>query len=53
MFKDLIEDVYDMTIDFFDGIVTSVIRGFLFITSPLWVIPYAIYRNRKEDPEDE
>ena len=45
--RDIIEDVYDTTIDFLDRTVRAVVRGFLFITSPLWVIPYKIFRDRK------
>lgn len=41
---DILEDVYDTSED----LVEIVLKFFAFLTIPLWVIPYLIYKKREE-----
>ncbi len=50
--REIVEEVYDLVFDFFDDLVYYAVKGFLIITSPFWVIPYMIYLDKKEDPEE-
>lgn len=50
--REIIEDVYEFTCNFYDALLCMVVKGFLIITSPLWVIPYGLITKRKGAPEE-
>ena len=50
---EIIEEAYQAIIRLYTSFVSFILVIIILITSPIWVIPYAIYRNKKEDPENE
>lgn len=48
-------EIIEWVTDVYTCLLGGIVALFLLITFPLWIIPYAIYRNRKkkEDPKDE
>lgn len=46
--KEFFEDLIDSIFGFWATVVCIAALGLAIITSPLWVIPYAIWRFKKE-----
>lgn len=35
------------------GIIALLIMAFLLVTVPVWIVPYLVWKNRKEDRDDD
>ena len=48
---DIVEGIAFIFICLIYTLLTIVVGGFLLITCPIWIIPYLIYKKRKNDLE--
>ena len=52
--REIFDNVYESLLEFaeeFKYFGATIITGFVYVTIPIWVIPYAIYKKKKGGKE--
>ena len=44
----MLYEIYEEFVDFFEGLGDTAIRCFLWVTIPIWIIPFCVYIKIKK-----